>query len=197
MILRLMGRRKKRRPLSSLLLLLLLGGATGVWAYREVKIWLTPPEAIFVLGGHESREHFAAELAQKHPDLPIWVSSGSPERYIRKIFAKAGVNLERLHLEYKAKDTVTNFTTAVEELKAHNINSVYLVTSENHMGRSRLVGEIIFGSQGILIKPVAVPSEATPEPLEKYLRDGVRAVLWLATGSTGENTKLLSNPFQQ
>jgi uncharacterized SAM-binding protein YcdF (DUF218 family) len=197
MILRLMGRRKKRRPFSSLLLLLLLGGATGVWAYREVKIWLTPAEAIFVLGGHESRERFAAELARKHPDLPIWVSSGSPERYARKIFTKAGVNPDRLHLEYKAKDTVTNFTTAVEELKAHNINSVYLVTSENHMGRSRLVGEIIFGSQGILIKPVAVPSEATSEPLEKYLRDGVRAVLWLATGSTGESTKLLSNPFQQ
>jgi uncharacterized SAM-binding protein YcdF (DUF218 family) len=37
------------------------------------------PDAIFVLGGATERERFAAKFAQQHPDLPIWVSSGSPK----------------------------------------------------------------------------------------------------------------------
>ena len=143
-------------------------------------------EAIFVLGGHADRERFAAKLAKEYPDLPIWVSSGSPRRYVQKIFKKAGISPERLHLDYNARDTVTNFTSLADQLKAQGIDSVYLVTSDNHMRRARLVGEIIFGSRGIVIKPVTVPSQSPPEPLEKSLRDGFRAILWIITGSTGE-----------
>ena len=64
------------------------------------------PEALLVLGGHEERERFAAKLAQKYPHLPIWVSSGSPQAYAQKIFAQAGIEAERLHLDYRAQDTV-------------------------------------------------------------------------------------------
>ncbi|MHC5832359.1 MAG: YdcF family protein, partial [Nostoc sp.] len=32
---------------------------------------------------------------------------------------------------------------------------------------------------------VAVPSENPPESIEKSIRDGARAILWLATGYTG------------
>lgn len=156
------------------------------WTYKEIQSYLVKPEAIFVLGGHEERERFAARLAAKNPQLSIWVSSGSPSNYVKRIFAKAGINGDRLHLDYKAKDTVTNFTTLVDELKARGIHSVYLITSENHMRRARIIGEIVFGSRGIVIKPVAVPSDATPESFDKCLRDGARAFFWLATGSTGE-----------
>lgn len=158
----------------------------GWWSVQEVQSYWVKPEAILVLGGHEDRERFAARIATKNPQLPIWVSSGSPSNYVKRIFAKAGINGSRLHLDYRAKDTVTNFTTLVDELKAQGIDSVYLITSENHMRRARIVGEIIFGSRGILIKPLAVPSGAPPESFEKSLRDGARAVYWLATGSTGE-----------
>jgi uncharacterized SAM-binding protein YcdF (DUF218 family) len=139
------------------------------------------------LGGHEDRERFAAKLARQYPDLPIWVSSGSPKPYVQKIFRKAGISLDRLHLDYQAKDTVTNFTTLADEFKSRGIDSVYLVTSDRHMGRARLVGEIIFGSRGIVIKPLPVSSHSPDEPIEKRLRDGARAILWVTTGSTGES----------
>ncbi|NJQ96827.1 MAG: YdcF family protein [Hydrococcus sp. CSU_1_8] len=156
------------------------------WGYQQLQRYLVEPEAAVVLGGHEDRERFAAKLAAKDPDISIWVSSGSPQRYVERIFTKAGIQRDRLHLNYHAVDTVTNFTTLVDDLKARGIDSVYLITSENHMRRALIIGEIVFGSQGIVIKPLSVPSEAPPEPIEKSLRDGVRAILWLTTGDTGE-----------
>lgn len=145
----------------------------------------TTPEALLVLGGHEERELFAAKLAQKYPHLPIWISSGSPQEYAQKIFANAGISNNRLHFDYRASDTVTNFTTLVDDLEKQGIDSVYLITSENHMTRAKIIGDIVFRSRGIDFRPVAVPSNNPPESAEKYLRDGARAVFWLLTGHTG------------
>lgn len=157
------------------------------FGYKEIQSYLVQPDAILVLGGHEERERFAANLAKQHPNLPIWVSSGSPAWYARKIFAKAGIPKARLHLDYRATDTVTNFTTLVDEFQAQGIDSVYVVTSDNHLPRARIIGEIIFGSRGIVIKPVSVPCKAPAEPMEKSLRDGARSLLWILTGDTGTN----------
>ncbi|MCZ0904957.1 YdcF family protein, partial [Microcoleus sp. HI-ES] len=98
-----------------------------------------------------------------------------------------GIESDRLHLDYRAVDTVTNFTTLVDELKAQGIESVYLITSDDHMRRAQIIGEIVLGSRGISFKPVAVPSGRTPEPVQKAVRDGARAILWLTTGYTGAN----------
>ena len=43
----------------------------------QVKAKLREPQAILVLGGAPEREHFAAEFASEHPDLEVWVSSGT------------------------------------------------------------------------------------------------------------------------
>ncbi|MGF1479198.1 MAG: YdcF family protein [Cyanophyceae cyanobacterium] len=172
--------RQRHHPLLFLLAVALVGVG-----YQQIQDFFVQPEAIVVLGGHEDRERFAAQLAQQHPQLPIWVSSGSPQAYVQQIFAQAGISPERLYLDYRALDTVTNFTTLVDKLKAQGITSVYLITSDNHMRRARLVGKIIFGSQGIALKPVSVPSQASPESVQKCLRDGARAILWIATGHTG------------
>lgn len=145
----------------------------------------TTPEALLVLGGHEERERFAAKLARQHPKLPIWISSGSPQEYAQRIFANAGVDRDRLYFDYRASDTVTNFTTLVDELEERGIDSVYLITSENHMQRAKIIGEIVFGSRGINFQPISVPSKNPPEPVEKCWRDGARAVFWLITGHTG------------
>jgi len=143
------------------------------------------PEAVLVLGGSLSREKFATEFAHQHPDLPIWVSGGSNPEYAEWLFDQAGIERQRVHLDYDAVDTVTNFTTIVDKLKAHDIQSIYLITSDYHMRRARVIGEIVLGSRGIDLLPVPVKSEQPPESLEKALLDGARAVLWLTTGSTG------------
>lgn len=145
----------------------------------------TQKKAIFVLGGAEERERFAAKFAQSHPGLPIWVSSGSPEGYAQRIFAKAGIGKNRVHLDYQAVDTVSNFTSLVDELQSKGINSIYLITSDDHMRRARAIGEIVFGSRGITIKPIPVPSGRATEPTEKCLRDGLRAILWVTSSQTG------------
>lgn len=175
--------KRKNRKLP---LLLLSAIAVSLWfGYKQVQSYLVQPEALFVLGGHEEREHFAAQLAKQYPHIPIWVSSGSPKDYAKRIFTQAGINSDRLHLDYQASDTVTNFTSLVDRLKAQGIDSVYLITSENHMFRARIIGEIVFGSRGIIFKPVSVPSDSPPESIRKSVRDGARAILWLTTGHTG------------
>lgn len=156
--------------------------------YKQVRS-LETPQAVLVLGGSSSkleRERLAAKLALQYPDLPIWVSSGSTNKnYVTRVFANAGINPQRLHLDYEAKDTVTNFTTLVDDFQFLGINRVYLVTSDYHMRRARLVGEIVLGSRGIDLQPVVVPTKKASETRSKALRDGVRAVLWVITGRTG------------
>ncbi len=156
--------------------------------YKQVRS-LEAPQAVLVLGGSSSnleRERVAAKLALQHPDLPIWVSSGSTnEKYVTRVFAKAGISPQRLHLDYQAEDTVTNFTTLVDDFRARGIKRLYLVTSDYHMRRARLVGEIVLGSRGIDFQPVVVPTKTSPETTKKAVRDGMRAVLWVITGHTG------------
>ncbi|MBD1919972.1 YdcF family protein [Microcoleus sp. FACHB-831] len=159
--------------------------------YRQLESYFAKPEAVLVLGGSGpglEREKFAAELARQHPDMPIWVSGGGlikDKIHTERVFAKAGIASRRVRLDYQAVDTVTNFTTLVDELQAEGIDSIYLITSDYHMRRARVIGEIVLGSRGISIKSVSVPTKNPSEPVEKSVRDGGRAIVWVATGYTG------------
>lgn len=176
--------RPRRFQMRSLLWLLML--VPALWfSYREVKRYFVQPQAILVLGGTPRRETFAAGFARRHPELPIWVSGGSPREYTESVFADAGVSPTRLHIDRNAVDTVSNFTTLVDKFRATGINSVYLITSDYHMRRACVIGELVFGSRGIDLRPVPMPSEQPTEPLAKTVRDGARAILWLTTGHTG------------
>jgi uncharacterized SAM-binding protein YcdF (DUF218 family) len=124
------------------------------------------------------------------------VSSGTPQEYAQQVFAKAGIDGSRVHLDYRARDTVTNFTSLVDQLQSQGIDSVYLITSDDHMRRARVIGEIVFGSRGIILKPVAIPSGRSPEPISKAIRDGVRSLLWVTTGHTGVTLKSGIQPKQ-
>jgi uncharacterized SAM-binding protein YcdF (DUF218 family) len=141
------------------------------------------PQAILVLGGSPTREKFAAQFALQHPQLPIFVSSGSPEEYAEYVFDQAGVKRDRIHLDYRAVDTVTNFTVMVTELQQRKITDVYVLTSEFHMPRALVIGKIILGSRGIEMHPISIPSSIKSENPAKSLRDGFRSVVWLVTGS--------------
>jgi uncharacterized SAM-binding protein YcdF (DUF218 family) len=140
------------------------------------------PQAIFVLGGDREREQAAAKLAQAYPQLPIWISSGSSPDWTKPHFQKASIPLSRLHLDYCAVDTVTNFTCLVDELKQQQIHHVYLLTSDFHLPRAQVIGFFVFGSQNIAITPIGVPSRPSPEPWVDTLRDTFRSIVWIFTG---------------
>lgn len=182
-----MGRRSQFkwawRPwvLLSVLPMVLLGQS-------HLKSKLREPEAILVLGGAAEREHFAAELATQYPNLEVWVSSGTNPEYAQWLFQEANIAPDRVHLDYRAVDTVTNFTTVVTDLKAEGVESVYLVTSDYHMRRASIIAKVVLGRYDITFEPVPVPSDhSATEPLLRGLRDGARAVLWVFTGQTGSS----------
>lgn len=144
------------------------------------------PETILVLGGGTGREEAAAQLAKYYPKLTVWVSSGDgTPQAVYAIFRATGVAAERVHPDYRATDTVTNFTTLVPEFKQRQIRHLLLVTSDFHMPRARAIATVVLGSQGIAFTPVAVPSERQPESMLRIVRDIGRSLLWIATGKTG------------
>jgi uncharacterized SAM-binding protein YcdF (DUF218 family) len=168
------------RAFSGLVLLLLFG-----FGYRQVEGLWQRPQAVLVLGGAAEREQFAAEFAKQHPQLPVWVSSGSNPEYAEWLFNQAGIAPDRVHLDYRAVDTVTNFTSLADYFKTRDIRSVYVITSDYHMRRAQVIGEIVLGSRGIDFQTISVPSDKSPEPLNKVVRDAARSVLWVMTGETG------------
>lgn len=186
MLLPIVNRPVKRRSSSFHWGRFLVGVSIVCWLnYQQVSAHLTNPQAVLVLGGATEREFFAAKFAREHPELEIWVSSGSNPEYAQWVFLQSGIDPDKLHLDYDAVDTVTNFTTVVDKLKRSGINNIYLVTSDDHMRRAQVIGNIVLGSRGIAFQTLPVPSGREPEPVEKVIRDGLRSVLWLTTGFTG------------
>lgn len=143
------------------------------------------PQAILTLGGSSAREKFTAEFAREHPSLDIWVSSGIPKDRALKIFQGSNIPQNRLNLDYRAADTVTNFTSLVEDFQELEINHVYLITSDFHMSRARAIAIIVLGSRGIAFTPVSIPSAESPESIFHILRDVGRCIIWIFTGHTG------------
>ncbi|BAU63914.1 unknown protein [Stanieria sp. NIES-3757] len=155
-----------------------------------IAYWQFPqPQAILTLGGGKDREIFTAKFAQTHPNLPIWVSTGSPNPIIRQIFREASIAETRFHLDRRAVDTVTNFTTLVEDFQQNHIKHLYLITSDFHMRRARAIAFLVLGSHGITFTSVSLPSQELPESRLIVLRDVCRALFWFLTGYTGASFK--------
>ncbi|WP_243146931.1 YdcF family protein [Scytonema sp. UIC 10036] len=143
------------------------------------------PQGILTLGGGADREQFTAQFAQHFPDLDIWVSSGTTPDQAYAIFQRADIPDSRLHLDYRAVDTVTNFTSLVPDFKQRHIQHLYVITSKFHMPRAKVIATLILGSQGITFTPLSVPSKEPKESLPHILRDSARSLLWIVTGRTG------------
>jgi uncharacterized SAM-binding protein YcdF (DUF218 family) len=148
------------------------------------------PQAILTLGGGQLRESFTAQFAQKHPALEIWVSSGTLPSKTREIFEVAGIPQEKLHIDCRAIDTVTNFTSLVADFQKRHFQHLYLITASYHMARAKAIAAFVFGSRGIVVIPIPIDhqrpdSSHPPESLLRTLRDSARAVLWIVTGRTG------------
>ena len=178
-------RPRRRRSGAGRRLLLGLAGA-GLLGWLSRGLWLAPlppPQMILVLGGDVERERVAGELARRD-GLPVLVSGGSNPEYAHWLFGRQGLDQARVRLDYRATDTLSNFTSVVDELKRSRVRHVLLVTSSDHMERALLVGRVVAGSRGIGLTPVPVPcgQRCEPEGWRKVWSDGLRAALWVVTG---------------
>ncbi len=176
-------RRPARHPLRRWVLV--MAGASLLWLSRG---WLwpqpPPPQMILVLGGDVAREEVAAQLAQQR-GLPVVVSGGSNPEYADWLFRqRQGLPPDQVQLDYRARDTVSNFTSLVDDLKRARIRHALLVTSSDHMERALLVGRIVAGSRGIHLTPVPVScgGRCRLEGRRKLWRDGLRSALWVLSG---------------
>ena len=161
-----------------------LAGLGLLWLSRGW--WWPPPPAqmILVLGGDAAREQAAARLALRD-GLPVVVSGGTNPEYAHWLFQdRGGLPADRVQLDYRAVDTLSNFTSLVDDLRRAHIRHALLVTSRDHMPRALLVGRIVAGSRGIQLTPVPVScgSACVVEGRRKVWGDGVRAALWVLTG---------------
>ncbi|MEI7666341.1 MAG: YdcF family protein [Synechococcaceae cyanobacterium ELA263] len=166
----------------------LLAGSLGLSLLWLSRGWLLPspppPQLILVLGGDVDREKAAARLARQD-GLPVVVSGGTNPEYAHWLFEqREGLPPDQVHLDYRAFDTVSNFTTLVDDLRRSGIHHALLVTSSDHMERALLVGRIVAGSRGIHLTPVPVSCghRCIHERRRRLWEDGLRAVLWVISG---------------
>jgi uncharacterized SAM-binding protein YcdF (DUF218 family) len=138
---------------------------------------------VLVLGGDVDRERVGARLARQL-ELPLLVSGGSNREYAKWLLQEERMNPELVTLDYRARDTLSNFTSLVDEFQSEGIQHVLLVTSENHLPRSMAVGQVVAGSRGIRLTgvPVACSADCKQEVRLKQIRDWLRAMAWVITG---------------
>ena len=170
---------------------ILLSAGLAVWMfgtgplapYRRALFDRSAPQLVLVLGGDVDRERVGARLARELK-LPLLVSGGSNPEYATWLIQDEGLEVERVELDYRAQDTLGNFTSLVDELQDRQVKHLLLVTSADHLGRSMAVGQVVAGSRGIHLTgvPVACEPRCVSESSLKTWRDWIRAVAWVATG---------------
>ncbi len=151
--------------------------------YRQALLNRDIPQIILVLGGDIDRERVGAGLA-KLLNLPLIISGGSNPEHAKWLINRTGITLDQAKLDYRAKDTLSNFTTLIDDLVNQGINHALLVTSNDHLPRALAVGNLIAGSRGIRLTSIPVKCEPNcqKESLQKKMVDIVRASTWVITG---------------
>jgi len=141
------------------------------------------PQRILVLGGDADRERIGLRLARQLK-LPLVVSGGTNPEYAQWLMEHEGLGRNEVRLDYRAQDTLGNFTSLVDELQGEGIEHLLLVTSEDHLPRALVVGGIVAGSRGIRLTgvPVSCAERCRAESMGKRLGDGLRALAWVVTG---------------
>ena len=171
---------------SLLLVSALMGGAalaTPLRPFAKAALTRQDPQRILVLGGDADRERIGLRLARQLA-LPLVVSGGTNPEYAQWLMEHEGLGKKEVRLDYRAQDTLGNFTSLVDELEGEGVEHVLLVTSEDHLPRALIVGGIVAGSRGIRLTgvPVSCAERCRRESMGKRWVDGLRALAWVISG---------------
>ena len=171
---------------SLLLVSALMGGAalaTPLRPFAKAALTRQDPQRILVLGGDADRERIGLRLARQLA-LPLVVSGGTNPEYAQWLMEHEGLGKNEVRLDYRAQDTLGNFTSLVDELEGEGVEHVLLVTSEDHLPRALIVGGIVAGSRGIRLTgvPVSCAERCRRESMGKRWVDGLRALAWVISG---------------
>jgi hypothetical protein len=133
-------------------------------------------------------------LSKEHP-IRIWISTGRPRPEIARMSSQLGIERSRIELDYRAIDTVTNFTTMAAKMSAANISTVYVVTDVTHIDRAMIIADVILAYYGI--RPIAAPSPNTTHRVNEWAirgwRDYLRCIIWFYTGKSGAHLIAVKN----
>ena len=150
--------------------------------YRKVLMNQSSPGIILVLGGDSKRESIGLRLS-KELNIPIIISGGSNPEHANWLIQKEGVSTRKVKLDYRAKDTISNFTSIIDDLNSAGVEHILMITSQNHFERAQATGSIIVGSQGIKLTGISIEcsSYCKPEKKHKKALDTIRALTWIIT----------------
>lgn len=140
-----------------------------------------PVDAFFVLGGSIKREMYVAELAQKYPQIPILISSGSKDPCIWLIFQRQVAPMENVWLEKCANSTFDNFYYGIPILRRWGVRKVKLITSETHLPRAKWMAQIILGAHRMWVEPDIIKEKGVPGNREYWWKTGLdvtRSIFW-------------------
>lgn len=188
-----------RMPLVVLALVAGGGGWLGWKYWYYLQATQQPPSAIVVISGGVPREIAAAQLAAALPQLPVIVSGGSPLACPYQIFKQErGLEWRRVSGDYRARSTLTNFTTLVPYLSGDRPIKVIVVTSTGNWPRAKILGSIVFGSRGIAIAPALVQGGGSlrGESQTKTWLEGAAALGWAVFGDIVLPGSLFNSPAQ-
>ncbi len=145
------------------------------------------PKVILVLGGDIERE-IAGIRISKELNLPVIISGGSNAQFSDWLIRGEGISKDLVKRDYRAKDTLTNFTSIIDDLSQEGVSHILLITSNYHIDRAKLIGEIITSSRGIRLTSLSIQckslckEKAQKETKRKKNIDFLRSIIWVTTG---------------
>jgi hypothetical protein len=142
---------------------------------------------ILCLGGNYKRNITAASLASSKPNSIVLVSSEGNPGAVADIYRQANVSLNRVFFDFRAWDTLTNFTLTLPWILDHQCTDLMVVTDQFHIRRAMTIADIVYFTRGLSITEHPHPSTQPDESRKLIAWDAFRSWIWKTTGKTIEN----------
>lgn len=140
-------------------------------------------DTLLVLGGGIKREMLAADLLSKDKDLSVIISTGSSIPCLYRVFVKEKkIEWKRVLPNFKATDTLSNFTSILPIFKRLETKKVKVIATNGHWKRAKHLAQIVLHSNGINFEAELIDGQGHEESTLKTKLDIARAYLWLLFG---------------